>query len=80
MDQVQWLIFDKDARLNLDKDYVYYIRTKDGDEYSGMYPNGEGFHCQNPGEPRRVAKEDVRYYAVQMPFDDHADQFVFGRG
>lgn len=79
MDEIQWLVFDDEANLNIDKDYVYHVRTKEGAEHSGMYPNGSGFHCQNPGQPCRVAMSDVTHYAVQMTFDDHADKFVFGR-
>ncbi|QZE56199.1 hypothetical protein pEaSNUABM40_00002 [Erwinia phage pEa_SNUABM_40] len=80
MDDIQWQVFDDAARDNIDKDYVYHIRTKEGAEYSGMYPNYAGFHCQNPGEPRRVDMSDVTHYAIQMTFDDHADKYVFKRG
>lgn len=81
MDQaINWLPFDEEARNNIDKDYVYHIRTKEGTEYSGMWPNYAGFHCQNPKEGRRVAMSDVSDYAIQMTFDDHADKFVFCRG
>lgn len=79
MDIIQWLVFDDAANLNIDKNYVYHIRTKEGVEYSGAYPNGAGFHCINPGEGRRVAMNDVTHYAIQMTFDDHADKFIFKR-
>ena len=79
MDEIQWLLFDSEARSNVDKDYVYHIRTKEGAEYSGMYPNGDGFHCLNPGEGRRVDMSAVTHYAIQMTFDDHADKYVFKR-
>ena len=78
VDSIEWLPFDKAAQENIDKDFVYYIRTRDGAVYSGMYPNYIGFHCQNPGEARRVAMSDVTDYSQQMSFDDHADEFVFG--
>lgn len=79
MDVIQWLVFDDAANLNIDKNYVYHIRTKEGADYSGAYPNGAGFHCINPGEGRRVAMSDVTHYAIQMTFDDHADKFIFKR-
>ncbi|AXG67046.1 hypothetical protein HOU09_gp002 [Dickeya phage vB_DsoM_AD1] len=79
MDNIEWLVFDDEARNNIDKDYVYHVRTKEGAELSGMYPNGNGFHCQNPGEPNRTDMSDVSHYAVQMTFEDHADKYVFGR-
>lgn len=80
VDTIAWLPFDQEANNNIDKDYVYHIRTKEGAEYSGMWPNYIGFHCQNPGEGRRVPMSDVTHYAIQMTFDDHADKFVFNRG
>jgi len=77
--EIDWKLFDDNARAVLDKDFVYYVRTTDGKEYSGMYPNYAGFHCQNPGEPRRVSMSNVTHFAVQMSFEDHADKYVFNR-
>lgn len=80
MDQIEWLPYDDEAHRNIDKDYVYYIRTSNETEHSGMWPNYAGFHCVNPGQGLRVSMSDVTHYAIQMTFDDHADKFVFNRG
>lgn len=71
--------FTQELRDDLSKDNVYHIRTKDGTEFTGMFPNYAGFHCLNPGEGRRVAMSDVTHIRIQMSFDDHADRYVFNK-
>ncbi|QYW02961.1 hypothetical protein pEaSNUABM14_00002 [Erwinia phage pEa_SNUABM_14] len=79
MSDIQLQEFTQEIRDDLSKDFVYHIRTKDGTEHTGMWPNYAGFHCLNPNEGKRISMDDVTHISEQMTFDDHSDKYVFNR-
>ncbi|AQT28489.1 hypothetical protein YOLOSWAG_2 [Erwinia phage vB_EamM_Yoloswag] len=78
-EQLEWFPYDPVECVEKE---IYHIRTKEGTEYSFMYPNGEGFHRQHDHalcKQLRVPKSEVTHVALHMTHDDFLDNFILGR-